>query len=365
MAYGTPTDPVAGTVITVAYAVANLLNPIRALRDFTGGSDPPGSNYWLRSTSTTAVSWVARSAEVLAALGYTPVNSAGDTMTGDLTLNNTKALHGKTTGGVGQWLIGLWSDEKIYVGDASQALVLDGTSISLDVNTSVVGALTVSGNIASSTGNVTAAATISAGANVSATGNVTAGSTVAATGNVTAGGNITTTTGTVAGDVVNGVSDVRINNTSVSSLFAATGHSHGTSGTVPSGLVAMFRTNAAIASGWTRETNLDGRIPVGAGTTFTVTYVENTAYGSSWSHAHTAPTHQHSGSSLGISGNTGGPTDINGLAAAGGVNLPTTSHTHDAGSLDVSGNTADGGGSATTSDAWVIPSRAYVFAIKS
>lgn len=57
MAYGTPTDPVGGTVITVAYAVSNLLDPIRWLRGMTGGSDPPGSNYVVRSTSTTATSW--------------------------------------------------------------------------------------------------------------------------------------------------------------------------------------------------------------------------------------------------------------------------------------------------------------------
>ena len=57
MAYGTPTDPVAGTVITVAFAVANFLDPIRALRAFTGGSDPPGSGYMVTSDSTSATSF--------------------------------------------------------------------------------------------------------------------------------------------------------------------------------------------------------------------------------------------------------------------------------------------------------------------
>lgn len=57
MAYGTPSDPVGGTVITVAYAVANLLNPIRALRAFTGGTDPPGSNYVVTSDSVSATTW--------------------------------------------------------------------------------------------------------------------------------------------------------------------------------------------------------------------------------------------------------------------------------------------------------------------
>lgn len=44
MAYGTPTNPVAGTVITVAYAIANILDPIRALRANTGAADPPAAN---------------------------------------------------------------------------------------------------------------------------------------------------------------------------------------------------------------------------------------------------------------------------------------------------------------------------------
>lgn len=92
MAYGTPTDPVGGTVITVAYAVANFLDPIRALRAFTGGSDPPGSNYWLRSTSTSAVSWVDRAVEVLAALGFTPANKAGDVFTGHVGMAATKRI---------------------------------------------------------------------------------------------------------------------------------------------------------------------------------------------------------------------------------------------------------------------------------
>jgi hypothetical protein len=57
MAYGTPADPVGGTVITVAYAVTNLLDPIRWLRILTGNADPPGSSYVVVSTSTTGTSW--------------------------------------------------------------------------------------------------------------------------------------------------------------------------------------------------------------------------------------------------------------------------------------------------------------------
>lgn len=65
MAYGTPADPVSGTVITVAYAVANLLDPIRWLRLMTGNADPPGSAYIAVSNSTTGVTWSKITADAI------------------------------------------------------------------------------------------------------------------------------------------------------------------------------------------------------------------------------------------------------------------------------------------------------------
>lgn len=85
MAYGTPNDPVAGTVITVAYAVANFLEPIRALRAFSGGADPPGTGYVVTSDSTSATTWKTMLAAIISAVGGTPVKTSGDTMTGNLT----------------------------------------------------------------------------------------------------------------------------------------------------------------------------------------------------------------------------------------------------------------------------------------
>lgn len=120
----------------------------------------------------------------------------------------------------------------------------------------------------------------------------------------------------------------------------------GLSNSVPSGLVAMFRTNAAIAAGWSRETNLDGRMPVGAGTTFGVTYTEATNYGSSWDHAHSIT------GSISINANT----SVGNMNEGGGANheFASTGHNH-----------GIGGGYGVSTAAWVIPSRAYVFAIKS
>lgn len=58
---------------------------------------------------------------------------------------------------------------------------------------------------------------------------------------------------------------------------------------VPVGLVLMVATEAEIPAGgaWTRETALNGRMIVNAGTTFGVTFDEGDNVGSSWSHSHT------------------------------------------------------------------------------
>lgn len=72
MAYGTPADPVGGTVITVAYAVANILDPIRWLRLLTGNADPPGSNYVVVSTSMSGTTWAKITADVIADGAVTP-----------------------------------------------------------------------------------------------------------------------------------------------------------------------------------------------------------------------------------------------------------------------------------------------------
>jgi hypothetical protein len=95
MAYGTPADPVGGTVITVSYAVSNILDPLRWIRLLTGNADPPGTAYIVASTSTSGTQWqkvtndliadgvidarTIAAGAVVAHLGYTPANRAGDT----------------------------------------------------------------------------------------------------------------------------------------------------------------------------------------------------------------------------------------------------------------------------------------------
>lgn len=90
MPWTPPSDPVTSTVITVAYAVANLLTQIRWLRGMTGNADPPGTSYVVVADTTSTTSWRKVPADALAAgaavgnLGYTPVNKAGDTVNGPL-----------------------------------------------------------------------------------------------------------------------------------------------------------------------------------------------------------------------------------------------------------------------------------------
>jgi hypothetical protein len=84
-----PVSPTPGTTILVAYATANIVNPILWLRLMTGAADPPGTGYVVTSDSTGATSWKTGIAAIGAVLGYTPVNKAGDTGIGDLTSDGT------------------------------------------------------------------------------------------------------------------------------------------------------------------------------------------------------------------------------------------------------------------------------------
>lgn len=107
MAYGTVVDPVGGTVITVSYAVTNILDPIRWLRLLTGNADPPGSNYVVVSTGPSGTSWQKIPADALASgaaagnLGFMPLRNSTDTFTGDLTVTGTLHPSGVAVGSNG------------------------------------------------------------------------------------------------------------------------------------------------------------------------------------------------------------------------------------------------------------------------
>lgn len=197
MAYGTPTDPVAGTVITVAYAVANLLDPIRALRAFTGGADPPGSNFWLRSTSTSAVSWVARATEVLSAIGYTPVNKAGDSMSGALSFStNLTGINLSAGSVIRDNFITSIVDEMQILANGNRLIIYreNASAIMADFNN---GALTITGILTSgsvSSGSASFSGTVSIGGTTTAgainSGPLTASTVVGTSGVSTGAGSV-------------------------------------------------------------------------------------------------------------------------------------------------------------------------------
>ena len=79
-------EPVLATtnaVIASSDHNAGVRGTMRWIRQWFS-ADPPGANYWLQSSSGTAAGWVDRATAVLAALGYTPVNKAGDSMSSNL-----------------------------------------------------------------------------------------------------------------------------------------------------------------------------------------------------------------------------------------------------------------------------------------
>jgi hypothetical protein len=94
---------------------------------------------------------------------------------------------------------------------------------------------------------------------------------------------------------------------------------------LPTGLVAPFRTAAEITAAgvrWTRETALDGRVIIGAGTAGGGTFVEATNYGTNWG--------------VNLSGSTGVGSPAGGAVQAGGASsADPTGHTHGAGTLTV------------------------------
>lgn len=314
MAYGTPADPVAGTVITVAYAVTNLLDPIRWLRQMTGNSDPPGSNYWLRSTSTTGVTWASRDTEVMAALGYTPVNKAGDTMTGSLTFSTNTS--GIVLSGSGQLfdVSGLGTLFRPH----NDAFGLQQQNSTGMMTVTPSGALFPQPLQA-----LTLAATVATG---------TPPLTVAST----------TVVPNLNADLLDG-------------MHAADIISTAASGGVPAGVIAMWLTSMTPPSGWVIETNLANVFPGGVNGSGTGLFGALNSTGGATQHFHDQSQHVHSGPSHahslnnhthGFSGTTASSGSTDGLGNNGGTSVNTTSHTHGFGGT-TGGNTGDTGGAGS------------------
>jgi hypothetical protein len=304
MPWNTPVAPVSGTTITVAWAIANIVNPINWLRLLMGNADPPGSDYVVVSTGVAGASWQK---VPIAALAIQPVNRQGDTMTGDLTVS--RSTSGAPTEGV------------IYLGQNGSAVYLqyDAThhfnlfgGVSLEVDSD----LHTWRAGAPSTGYVNLATGPAHFIGWDGSKFVMDGATAWHSGNDGAGSALDA--GLLGGVAPSGYA------------LAAAG--------VPSGLGGFFATAAGIAAGWARYTAADGRLLVGAGTTFSQTFTENTAYGANWTPF------------AGAGGFTGTAADTVNVTVSGSTPVSAASHQN---ALSIAAQT------------WVPVARAVVWATKT
>lgn len=247
-------------------------------------------------------------------------------------LNHLRALL-PDAGAANYWLQSSATTTAAFVArvTALSAAIAELTSLIIPCNTSVTGTLTASGNVSSSGG-----------------GGVFPGGVVCASAGGTFAGAVSGTQ--LQSSIATGTAPLTVSSTTVvTNLNADTvDGSHASAfalaaAGVPSGLIAMVTNAAAIPSGWSRESGLNGRVPVGDD--LGVTFTSENNYGSA--------THTHTAAALGISGNTGAPSATDGLGNGGGTTTPTATHTHNQGTLDVTGTT-----DATSN----LPlARAYVF----
>jgi hypothetical protein len=331
-----PVSPTPGTTILVAYATANIVNPILWLRLMTGAADPPGTGYVVTSDSTGATSWKTGIAAIGAVLGYTPVNKAGDTGIGDLTSDGTISALGIIAGanGIIAGANGVASAGPVNPASYAGGSTATGTPSVLGLNVGTSGVASAGPvNPASYAGGSTATGTPSVlGLNVGTSGVASAGPVNPAS---YAGGSTATGTPQVKGLIVgtDGIAcagPVTANGTTIVP--------------VPLGAIVAFATVAdltAAGASWTRHTALDGRLPVGDGTTFSQTFAAATNYGANWTPSSglsvgTVPVLTDSQTTL---VNTGATTSV-----------ATATHTHPAPTLN---------GAST---AWLPPMRAVVWA---
>lgn len=363
MTWTAPVSPVSGTVITVAWATANVVNPQNWLRLMTGNADPPGSFYVVVSSSPSATAWGKITSDVIAdgailpsKLTFTPVDKAGDTHIGTLQSDgDLRAVNLRASADViaGQRVWASVNDgttvpliifNRVMVPNLNAEMVGGRTLTDLDnryvnlTGDSMSGPLTVIGGdiltdnrLRSTVSSPTPPLLVNSAALVTnLNAEMIGGQTLTAldgryvnasgdtmTGNLTVNGGdvntnsrfISTVSSPTAPIVVS--SAVQCPNLNASQVGGRVPTATPTANAipiadaggkldawispsglagVPSGLIAAFATAAAIASGWTRYTAADGRLLIGAGTSFSVTWTEATSNTGSWSHDHVTTT---------------------------------------------------------------------------
>lgn len=391
-------DPVPVTVITAAWEIANPLAAVRWLRQLQGNADPPGSSFVVVSSSTTAASWAKVPSDALAVgaalanLGYTPVNRAGDLgLTGAIGWAATAQISGSPNNiflASGQFIY--WLDSA-HLGTPTAIIDVVNKTFTMPGGALSAGSLVLSGSLQALIATITGA--VSVGTSLTVTADIVGHGNVGIDGNVNANGNATAARliSTVAtGTAPLGInSTTRVPNLNVDLLDNAHATVTATANAipiadatgklaagwlppavagVPTGAVVAFDTLAhltAAGASWQRHTPADGRLLVGAGTTFGVGFAEATAYGTSWSHTHADSGHVHGAAALGVGGSTGAAAGANNQAnvSTPGTAFSQTAHTHDQGTLDVTGST-DGSAATITPTAWLPPMLGVVWGIK-
>jgi hypothetical protein len=150
---------------------------------------------------------------------------------------------------------------------------------------------------------------------------------------------------------------------------------------IPSGLGGWCRTIGEMPTGFAREAGLNGRIPVGSGSSFDFpdsgnTIVEGKDYGNTWQHAHGISAQPVALGSLTVSGSaTGGSGDATGEASgsatrADGTNaVASTTHTHSLNGVAFSVSGTVGGSASVTggtaNQTWIAPMRGVVWIRKT
>lgn len=244
--FGTSVYPTSGTVITRAYAVANINDPINWLRALTGGADPPAADRVVVSTSTTATAWVQIPTGAYADGSITNVK---------LALQKVEAASplAATFGG----LLGTNKSGFYVVGAPADGPVAGRSYYCINIG-DFTNPLTYNGQIAVD--------------NLDPTQmfirNIIAGS------------------GTAWHKVWNDGNDGVGSGLDADTLDGVQGSGYAPiAQAVPSGAIVAFETLAeltAAGAAWARYTAADGRLLIGAGTTFSQTFAQATSYGANW-----------------------------------------------------------------------------------
>lgn len=391
MPWTPPSDPVTSTVITVAYAVANLLTQVRWLRLMTGNADPPGSNYVALSDTPSTTSWRKLPADAILdgaitdAKMLTPkVNRGGDAMTGDLNISRGGGADGYLTLGAGT---------AHYLGWDGGKFTFSGHPVQVPGYLTAAAGLTSIGDIMAYRGAGTTGYVV-LGNNPQFFIGWDGADIVTHTGKVWTSGNDGPTSGLQAQSA-----ETATQATNAASVGNRTPTATATpnaipisdpngkldawvtpaSFSIPSGLGCWVRQASEIPAGFAREASLDGLMLIGAGTSFSQTFTEQTTYGTTWQHTHTdsghahgSTAHTHGASALGVAGNVAASSSaLNGRFTAGGANALPDNHIHDSGTLDVTGSTdgtsltTNNGSAVIGTTTWLPPMRAVVWARKT